>query len=222
VVLSDKPSETAPDTIVINLNQAQASETPWMVKDYLKTMSVRVIDYPAGGSPPQGIGVVETTRVASEPKVLIETLLSLLGRTFSKDLDIPVFTNQAADLKMTVKADFFLKRGKRDAIIDLSGFDKTVVSFLQSHDFLVLSLGGAPTPMDLVRKTLEFLGVAFDGGPLSLAASESNPEKGIQLIIPGITFQDGAGTKVFMTSQPIPHEIAAFMSGKQYRIVVVS
>ncbi len=78
---------------------------------------------------------------------------------------------------MTVRADFFLKRGDRDAIIDLSGFDKTVVSFLQSHDFLVLSLGGAPAPMDLIRKTLGFLGVPFDGGPLSLAVSESNSRK---------------------------------------------
>ena len=107
-------------------------------------------------------------------------------------------------MRMTVRADFFLKRDDRDAIIDLSGFDKTVVSFLQSHDFLVLSLAGAPAPMDLVRKTLGFLGVPFDEGPLTLAASESTPEKGIQLIISGVTFQDGAGNKVFMTSQPIP------------------
>ncbi len=222
VVLPDRPSENAPGTIVINLSQGQAAETPWMVEDYLKTLGIRVIDYPGGGSTPRGIGVVAATKVESDPKVLIETLLGLLGRTFSKDLDIPVFTNQAADLKMTVRADFFLKRGDRDAIIDLSGFDKTVVSFLQSHDFLVLSLGGETAPMDLVRKTLGFLGVPFDGGPLSLAASEANPEKGIQLIMTGVTFQDGAGEKVFMTSQPIPDEIAAYMSGKQYRVVVVS
>jgi hypothetical protein len=222
VVLSDKPSETAPGTIVINLNQAQAAETPWMVRDYLKTLGIKVIDHPGSGSTPQGVGVVEAARVESEPKVLIETLLSLLGRTFSRDLDIPVFTNQAADLRMTVRADFFLKRGERDAIIDLSGFDKTVVSFLQSHDFLVLSLGGETAPMELVRKTLGFLGIPFDGGPLTLAASESTPEKGIQLIIPGVTFQDGVGNKVFMTSRPIPDEIAAFMSGRQYRIMVVS
>jgi hypothetical protein len=168
------------------------------------------------------VGIVEATRVESEPKVLIETLLSLLGRTFSKDLDIPVFTNQAADLRMTVRADFFLKRGDRDAIIDLSGFDKSVVSFLQSHDFLVLSLGGETAPMEVVRKTLGFLSIPFDGGPLTLAASESNPEKGIQLIIPGVSFQDGAGERVFITSRPIPDEIAAFMSGRQYRIMVVS
>jgi hypothetical protein len=222
VVLPDKPSENAPGTIVINLNQGQAAETPWMIKDYLKTLGIRVIDYPGGGSTPQGIGVVAATKAESEPKVLIETLLGLLGRTFSKDLDIPVFTNQAADLRMTVRADFFLKRGDRDAIIALSGFDKTVVSFLQSHDFLVLTFGGETAPMDLVRKTLAFLSVPFDGGPLSLAASESNPQKGIQLFIPGVTFKDGAGKKVFITSRPIPDEIAAFMSGKQFRLVVVS
>jgi LysM repeat protein len=222
VVLPAKLSENAPGTIVINLHQGQAAETPWMVKDYLKTLGIRVIDYPGGGSTPQGIGTVATTKADSEPKVLIETLLGLLGRTFSKDLDIPVFTNQAADLRMTVRADYFFKRSGRDAIIGLSGFDKTVVSFLQSHGFLVLSLGGETAPMDLVRKTLEFLSVPFDGGPLSLAVSGSNPEKGIQLVIPGVTFKDGAGEKVFITSRPIPDEIAAFISGKQYRVVVVS
>jgi hypothetical protein len=222
VILSERASETAPSTVVINLNRGQAVETPWMVKDYLRSIGIRVIDQPGGQPIPRGIGVVETTKVESEPDVLVETLLSLLGKTYSKDLDIPVFTNQAADLKMTVRADFFLPRGERDAIIDLSGFDKTVVSFLRSHDFLVLSLAGAPTPMDLVWKTLEFLGIPFDGGPLTLAASESTPEKGIQLIISGVAFQDGAGNKTFMTSQPLPHEIAAFISARQYRIVVVS
>jgi hypothetical protein len=181
-----------------------------------------VIDYPGAGSRPHGVGVVEATKAQAQPKQLIETLLGLLGRTFSKDLDIPVFTNQAADLRMTVRADFFLKLGDRDAIIDLSGFNKTVVSFLQTHDFLVLSLGGEQAPMDLVRKTLGFLGVPFDGGPLSLVASEAKPKKSIELIIPGVTFQDGTRNKVFMTSGAMPDEIAAFMSGKQYRIVVVS
>jgi len=222
VVLSDKPTETAPTTIVINLNQGQGVATPWMIMDYLKTLGIRVIDYPGGGSSPQGVGVVEATRVESESKVLMASLLGLLGKSFSKDLDIPVFTNQAADLRMTVRADFFLKRGEKNAIIDLSGFDKTVVSFLKSHDFLVLSLAGAPTPMDLIRKTLGFLGIPFDGGPLTIAATESNPDRTIQLIIPGVTFQDGAGEKVFLTARPIPDEIAAFMSGRQYRIVVVS
>jgi hypothetical protein len=222
VILSERASETAPSTIVINLNQGQGAGTPWMVKDYLKSLGIGVIDHPGGGTPPRGVGVVETTRVESDPKALVEALLSLLGKTYSKDLDIPVFTNQAADLKMTVRADFFLPLGERDAIIDLSGFDKTVVSFLRSHDFLVLSLAGAPTPMDLVWKTLEFLGIPFDRGPLTLAASEATPEKGIQIIIPGVAFKDGAGNKTFMTSQPIPQEIAAYISARQYRIVVVS
>jgi LysM repeat protein len=222
VVLAEKPSETDFSTIVINLDQGQGTEIPWTVKDYLKTRGIKVIDYPGAGSRPHGVGVVEATKAQAQPKQLIETLLGLLGRTFSKDLDIPVFTNQAADLTMTVRADFFLKVGDRDAIIDLTGFSKTVVSFLGTHDFLVLSLGGDQAPMDLVRKTLGFLGVPFDGGPLSLMASEARPEKSVELIIPGVTFQDGTRNKVFMTSGAIPDEIAAFMSGRQYRIVVVS
>ena len=62
VALSEQPSDTAPTTIVINLNQDQAAGTPWMVKDYLKSLGIRVIDHPGGGTTPQGVGVVETTR----------------------------------------------------------------------------------------------------------------------------------------------------------------
>ncbi len=92
VVLSDRPSETAPGTIVINLNQGQAAETPWMVKDYLKDPWHQGDRLPwrRFKAPGNRRGGGDKGRNPSR-KVLIETLLGLARPNLFKGPGYPGF-----------------------------------------------------------------------------------------------------------------------------------
>jgi LysM repeat protein len=129
VKLSEKQSHNRPGFVVINLNEDPVTNTPWMIKEYLNSLGVKVIDYPQGDD--KGTEVVENAAAlkgGGEPASLIRALLDLTGRSYSTDVEIPVYQKQKADFKLIIKADFFLKIKGRDAIIDLIGLAPEMIS----------------------------------------------------------------------------------------------
>jgi hypothetical protein len=221
--LSQAGSDSAAEFVVINLTDKPEFQNSRIIKDYLKGLGVKVIDYP----PAQGY----TTEAADEAEIisdggnrsaLIKSLLELSGRTFSTGVKIPVYQSQKADFKLIVTADFFLKVEGRDAIIALSDLGPEVISFLREHRFSVLSLAGEKDSLSIVSKMLEFIGVPFDTGQHEFAAARRKGSEGIRLSLPGTVFSDKDGKSVLATPLSLPREIAVFLSQRGYRILFLS
>ncbi|GAH76916.1 unnamed protein product, partial [marine sediment metagenome] len=134
VSLPETRSDNRPGVFVINLIDSHTPNTPRMIKDYLEGLGVKIIDYPQGDDDSLGdIHEVEILKGGTDSPSLIKTVLSLIGRPFSAQVEIPVYQSHRADFKLIIKADFFLKIKGRDAIIDLTGLEPEVISFLEDH-----------------------------------------------------------------------------------------
>jgi hypothetical protein len=157
-----------------------------------------------------------------EPESLVRTLLDLTGRSYSAQVEIPVFQRQKADFKLIVKADFFLKIKDRDAIIDLTGLGPEVISLLEEHQFLVLSLAAEQNPLSIVSRTLGFLGIEHHNGPHSFFATNGDDARNIKLTLPGIIFSDAKGNVILATPLSVPDDIAVFLSKRAYMILPLS
>lgn len=220
VQLTENASDQLPHTAVINLERDSSMRTPKTLRDYLALQGVEVIEYPKEKDPPgQAVGNAFMLDRPENPRALIQALLYLTGRTFSKDVEIPVYQSQRADAKLAIKADYFLKIGGDDAIIDLTGFDAKMASFLKDHAFRVLTLAPDTAPLDMVASTLRFLGVDFTPGAQTFEATPRDTARNIQVTLQGVMFSDHSGRRVLSTSVPLPEQIAAFLGGMGYKIL---
>ena len=223
ITLSETKSDNKPSFIAINLTEGQSQDIPRMIKDYLMTLGVKVIDYPMAEDKDADLEEkVALLEGGEKPESLVRTLLDLTGRSYSAQVEIPVYQRQKADFKLIVKADFFLKIKNRDAIIDLTGLGPEVVSLLEEHQFLVLTLATEQDPLSIVSMTLGFLGIESHDGPHPFLATNRDDSRNVKLTLPGIIFSDANGNAILATPLSVPDEIAAFLSKRAYRILPLS
>ena len=220
VSLTKTKLDNRPGVIVINLTDLHTPGTPRLIRDYLESLSVKIIDYPGGDDDSPGdIDAVETLEGGTDSSSLIKTVLNLTGRPFSSHVEIPVYQSLKADFKLIIKADFFMKIKGRDAIIDIGGLAPEIISFLKEHQFLVLPLATVREPLDMVAKTLDFLDIKFASGLHSFMAAKRDASRNVKLTLPGIIFSDLRGEAILATLLNLPGEIAAFLLQKGYKIL---
>ncbi|UCF84891.1 MAG: hypothetical protein JSV50_04460, partial [Desulfobacteraceae bacterium] len=223
IALSKTKSGEGPSFVVINLTDGPAQNTPRMIKDYLMTLGVKVVDHPPGEDKDADmVEKVAPLEGGEKPESLVRTLLDLTGRSYSTQVEIPVYQRQKADFKLIIKADFFLKIKDRDAIIDMTGLGPEVISLLEEHKFLVLSLAAEKNPLSIVSMTLGFLGIGCHDGPHPFLATKRGDSRNVKLTLTGITFSDSNGNAVLATPLSLPDEIMAFLSKRAYRVLSLS
>ena len=216
-------SDNGPEISVIYLNGTNTPATPPVIKSYLEGLGIKVIDYPPGNDEiSDKKSKVKMLKGGKDFSSLINTILTLTNKSFSAQVEIPAYQNQKTGFKLIINADFFLKIKGKDAIIDMTGLDPEIISFLKKHRFLVLSLTDINDPLTMITKTLEFLNIQFDPGPHHFMATTRDDTRNIKLTIPGTTFSDKHGNAVFVTKLTIPDEIAVFLSEKGYCILDLS
>ncbi|MGD8229454.1 MAG: LysM peptidoglycan-binding domain-containing protein [Desulfobacteraceae bacterium] len=216
-------SKGKPTYAVINLIDKYTEPTSLLVRRLMERQGVKIIDYPPGDNIDSGeMEESEILEGGTDPFSLIEKLLSLMNHNFSTQIEIPVYQSHKADLRVNIKADFFLRIGESDAIIDLTGLTPQIVSFLQEHQFSYLSLSSEKDPLELIAKTLDFLNVQFGNGQHSFVVAEKDRWRNIQFTLPGITFEDPTGKAIIATPADLRNELAALLSQKGYRILELS
>jgi hypothetical protein len=214
------PTDGNEKMIMITFVDDLTPKTPRAIKDFLRGLGIKAIDYPpADDTIYPSPGKMEVLRPGDDKSSLIEMILNLTGQPFSRDVEIPIYKSGKTDFNLIIKAGFFLKIDKKDCIIDLTGFSPDVIALLEEHQFSVLALANEKNPSSIVSKTLGFLGVQFDSKPHDFMAAERDELKNIRLTIPGIIFQDNNGQRIFATHLRIPEEIAIFLSQRGYSIL---
>jgi len=224
IIKLDKiPLDKGSGFVVVNLIDTHTPYTPRIIRHYLAGLRVKVVDYPSGdidySDKTEKVQVIEGGR---DPSSLIKTILNITGQTFSIQKELPIFQSKKADVKLVIRADFSFKIKGKDAVIILTELRPEVVSFLKEHQFSILSLAGEKDPLAIVSKTLRFLGINFDAGPLTFMATKRDESKNIKFNVPGGIFLDALGNSILATPLALPDDIAAFLSKRGHKILVLS
>jgi LysM repeat protein len=223
ITISENPLDNRHGLVVINLTSPNTLNTPQLIKNYLAGLGIKVIEYPPGDEDTlENLEEAQKLGGDGDPSSLMATLLRVAGQSFSTRVEIPVYQSQNSGFKLTINADFLLNIKGRDAIIDMTGLDPEIISFLKEHRFLILSLAAEKKSLAMVEKTLEFLGVQSDAGPHSFMATSGDDSKNITLSMPGIVFFDPNGKAILATPLSLPDEIVTFLSLKGYQVFVLA
>jgi hypothetical protein len=213
-------SEKGPTTAVLTLREPYMPAVPWMIQDYLEELGIKVVDYPAGESfPGEGDSKPHLIKAPDDPVSRTEMILKRLGQKFTRSLDIPVYQSETADVKLLIKADFYLKAKGANSVIDFSGLGKKMVLFLKEHGFRVLLLHGLNDPLETLSGTLSFLGVPFEQGPHSFLACKRDQTRNIQLTLQGVSFKDAKARSILATNGILPDDVVAFLWQNGYEVL---
>jgi hypothetical protein len=220
IVPSPAPQGQREQIILINLTDRAGSRIPYELKDFLTAQGVKSIEYPPSStSEPSSAPRAEVLKPGHDKAQLIETVLTLAGQGFTKNMEMPLQNDGKSGFNLVVKADFFLYIGKKEAIIDYSGIGSEMIPLLKEYNVSVLSVAGEADPEAMVSRILDFIGVKFDSKPHPFASADKNDSTNIKVTIPGIVFRDSRGQNVFASDVALPVEIEGFLSRKGYRVL---
>ena len=221
LVRSEKPLKNGFGTVVLALGgQRGMEQVSPAVEAFLEAMGIKVISFPpATGSTDVTQVKVDEIDAGKGVKDLVEAILRATGHKFKEDVGIPVMGNEKSDFNLVVKADIFLRTRKQDSIIDLTGIEKDMVSFLKDHEFRVLQLAGVTDPEAIVADTLGFLEIPFDRGLHSLNATQGSSALQIKIKIQGVVFADADKNAVIATPLFLSSDLKQFLAQKGFRIL---
>ena len=219
VIPSDTRSDNRPAAIVLNLIDKDSPNTPRTIKDYLASLSIKIVDFPPGDDTPEKTDHVATLYGGGDFLSLVGSVLNLTAQSYSTEVDIPLYEKQKSDFKLSAKADFLLKNREKDTIIDLKGLGPEIIPLLKERGFLILSLASEKNPLTIIKRLLRFLDIKFDAGPHYFMATTGPITKNIKLTVPGIVFSDSLGDTLLATPLSLPEEIKVFCSNKGYKIL---
>jgi len=207
-------------TILVDLTDRPGTKIPDELRDFLAAQGVKSIEYPPSSqsdAPPPAHA--EVLRPGHDKARLIETVLTLAGQGFTKNMEMPLHKEGKSGFHLTVKADFFLYLNKKEAIIDYSGIGNEMIPLLKEYKVSVLSVAAEADPGLIVSRILEFIGVKFDARPQPFTSAGKEDSTNVRVTIPGIVFQDNHGQNVFASHVALPEEIAGFLSRKGYKVL---
>ncbi len=215
-------SEDRSRTLLITLADKSGSRIPSELRNFLTNLGVKSIEYPPvqQNSPEASTPAKSDVLFAGKDKpAVIESVLNLVGQTFTRDVEMPVIQGLKSGVSLMVKADFFLYVDGKDSIIDFKGIGPDIVPLLKEYNVSVLSLANEQDPARIVSRTLDFIGVKFDSKPHPFTAGGKEDSKNFKLTIPGIVFRDNHGQNVFASHLKLPDDIAGFLSRRGYKVL---
>ncbi len=220
IVPTPAPQGEKDQTVLINLTDRSGPRIPSELKDFLAEQGVRTIEYPTlpqsgAPSPVQA----EILQAGQDRAQIIETVLNLTGQAFTRNMEMPLYKEGNSEFNLTIKADFFLYLGKKEAVIDFSGIGADMISLLKEYNVSILSVAGESDPAVIVSRVLDFTGVKFDSKPHPFNSADKEESRNIRVTIPGIIFRDNQGRNVFASDVRLPNDIAGFLSRKGYKVL---
>jgi hypothetical protein len=216
-------SEDRNRILLVNLSDKSGPRIPPELRSFLTSLGVKSIDYPPlQKNTPESVAPVAKSDVLFAGKgkaAVIESVLTLTGRPFTRDVAMPVIQGHKSGVSLMIKADFFLDVDGKDSIIDFRGIGQDIVPLLKEYKVSVLSLANEEDPSLIVSRTLDFIGVKFDSKPHPFTLTGKEDSRNIKLTIPGIVFRDNHGQNVFVSHLRLPDDIAGFLSSRGYKVI---
>jgi hypothetical protein len=223
IVPGEEKKDVLEEIRVLAILNSESERTLDVVRTYLQKFGVKIIDYPYF-SDKEGIkaGSCADEKILAQEDIdfpLPSLLLKIAGQPFSTKTKIPIHQGEGSGLNITVEADLFFNRNKRDCVIDILGLSSPMKSLLEKHQFLVLSIKGEDELFNTVERILSFLDIPFQSNLHNFFGSVRDESKNIKFTIQGISFKDHKGKDIFATDKSLPEEACFLLNQKGYSIL---
>lgn len=155
----------------------------------------------------------------SDCKVLVDSLLTLLGQNFQNDFKFKLFRGKYEGFDIEVIADRFFERGGAGHIISFHTIPEKLMEVImqQGNRFLDLS-PSLDDPSLVIKNVLDFLHISYDS-PRPRFSATSDGEERVELIIPGILIKRDKKTSILLTPLDLGVEVYRWLREKEIKVV---
>lgn len=208
-----RPENSGPSArfVIVNLWQRPPPEDQALyslLKRDLGRRGVRFVEIPQA-APVSGSLPKVPKLTGNYPRGRVRAVVELCGRRFQENVPIVVHRSGTQTRTMTLKADFFLRAGERDVVVDLGSLNPEQRAFLREHRFLVVPREPAADPLEKLAQVLGPLGVGLERGPHSLRIAYGGETRAAVIQVPGVAFDLPAGKRALLLPPAVSPELAA-------------
>jgi len=224
--------ELLKDVMVVNLIEEGGKPLNSQLKDFIHDYGVNLIDlYKTGEGDQEPVDFTQKTAEpagdpadapfldASDPMVLVDSLLALLGQDFQKDNKVDLFQGESGGFDVEVVADRYFERMGKSHIISFHSISEKLMDVIaqQRYHFLNLSKPLKDSSA-IVESVLDFLDVRYDS-PLPRFSDNPEGEKDLEIVIPGILITQEETTKILLTALELKKEVYQWLIANEIKVV---
>lgn len=211
------------NVFVVNLvEEGETSITPEL-KSYLSSLGLKLVDIQFGRKGPEkeqpvAKKKIDYRRVESEPVIIIDLILEILGHKYHKDYNTKIFQNMYSGFSLEVMADRMFEKEGSTFLIDFHDLPAKICEIIAEQGFHLLKIDPQEEePKSVVKKVLDFCGAEYKSSQVEFR-HKSGKKSSIKLTIPGFLIKAGAGDVLF-TQVDLQEPIIQFLAEKNVKIV---
>jgi hypothetical protein len=158
---------------------------------------------------------------AANGKVLVDSLLGLLGQQYRIDHTLKLFGGDSEGYDVEVKADRFFQRGGIRHIINFRPLPKKLTDVIAKQGERILSMSVEVTDAtEAIADVLRFMQVNYDA-PRPGFFDKSGNKKRVGMFIPGVRIKREKQEDLLLTASPLKNEVVQFLTSRNVKIVTI-
>jgi len=158
---------------------------------------------------------------AANGKVLVDSLLSLLGQQYRVDHTLNLFGENTEGYDVEVKADRFFQRGGIRHIINFRPLSKEWEDVVAKQGDRILSMPvEVKDPTEAIEEVLRFMGLNYES-PRPGFFDKSGDKKRVGMFIPGVRIKREKQEDILLTATPLKNEVVQFLTSHKVKIVAI-
>ncbi len=158
---------------------------------------------------------------AANGKVLVDSLLGLLGQQYRVDHTLKLFGENTEGYDVEVKADRFFQRGGIRHIINFRPLSKEWEDVVAKQGDRILSMPvEVKDPTEAIEEVLRFMGLNYES-PRPGFFDKSGDKKRVGMFIPGVRIKREKQEDILLTATPLKNEVVQFLTSHKVKIVAI-
>jgi len=158
---------------------------------------------------------------AANGKVLVDSLLGLLGQQYRIDYTLKLFGENSEGYDVEVKADRFFQRGGIRHIINFHPLSKEFEDVVAKQGDRILSMPvEVPDPTEAIADVLRFMHLNYDASRPGFF-DKSGDKKRVGMFIPGVRIKREKQEDILLTATPLKNEVVQFLTSRNVKIVAI-
>jgi len=219
------------DVVVVNLIEEGGKPLNSQLKDFIHEYGVNLIDlYKTSEGEQEPVDFTQKTAEfagdpadapfldASDPMVLVDSLLALLGQDFQKDNKVDLFQGESGGFEVEVVADRYFERLGKRYIISFHPISSSLMEVITQQGYRFLNLSKPLKDSSaIVESVLDLLDVRYDS-PLPKFSDRPEGEN-LEVFIPGILIMQDETTKILLTALELKKEVYQWLIANEIKVV---
>jgi LysM repeat protein len=206
-----------PYALCINFTDGDSPVVPGNIRQYAMKNGFDLIEVSADAVMTDSYMPYQSMNVASlqwsSKRELVESLLSKMGYSFSKDSSVGIFTIEDDGFNLSIKADLMVETEEGDTIFNFEKLPEQFSDILMKRGLRVFYLSVEEEKGKIIKSVLSALGRSFASDTYRFPLTAAGGHKVCEISFRALKIENG-GPSIYLVENEIDGDIYGLLNGK--------